>query len=83
MRYIREHPRRCYTLLFRGYLTWLLFFILFIFNMIEVGAILYFDRGNQAISSDYDKSKLSMSKLFVAARFQAVMTRHTGGSIFA
>lgn len=76
LRFLLDHPRRCYTLLFPNKPTWILFGILFVLNFIDV--LLF-------IVLDFDKpevSDLPMGPRILASLFQAASSRHTGTSVF-
>lgn len=74
--YLLKHPRRCYTLLFPGRVTWILFGILFVLNFIDVLLIIVLDLNNPAVTS------LAAGPRVLAALFQAASSRHTGTSTF-
>lgn len=74
--FLLEHPRRCYTLLFPKGPTWILFWILFALNAIDVILIIVLDLHNPAVNY------LSPGSRFLAALFQAASARHTGTSTF-
>ncbi|KAJ5820090.1 cation transporter [Penicillium riverlandense] len=74
--FLLSHPRRCYTLLFPGQTTWLLFGILVAMNLIDIVLILVLDLHNSAANH------LPLSQRIIATIFQAASSRHTGTSIF-
>lgn len=76
LRFLLDHPRRCYTLLFPSNVTWVLFGILFILNLVDVLLIILLDLNNEEVSS------LSPASRTLAATFQAASARHTGTSTF-
>lgn len=76
LRFLLDHPRRCYTLLFPSNVTWALFGILFILNLVDVLLIVLLDLNNEEVSS------LSPGSRTLAATFQAASARHTGTSTF-
>ncbi|GJC82577.1 low-affinity potassium transport protein [Colletotrichum liriopes] len=74
LRYLLEHPRRCYTLLFPSRPTWILFGIVFALNFIDVVLIVALDLDNPAVTD------LPMGPRILSALFQAASARHTGTS---
>ncbi|KAJ5824274.1 Potassium transport protein high-affinity [Penicillium robsamsonii] len=76
LRFLLDHPRRCYTLLFPSRPTWILFGILFLMNSIDVILILVLDLNNPAVNN------LAPGPRVLAAIFQAASARHTGASTF-
>ncbi|KAJ5743778.1 hypothetical protein N7533_008648 [Penicillium manginii] len=76
LRFLLDHPRRCYTLLFPSKPTWILFGILFIMNSVDVLLIIVLDLNNPAVNS------LAPGPRVLAAIFQAASARHTGTSSF-
>lgn len=74
LRFLLDHPRRCYTLLFPSGPTWILFGIIAALNFIDVVLIIVLDLNNQAIND------LSMGPRILSALFQAASSRHTGTS---
>ena len=76
LRFLLDHPRRCYTLLFPSGVTWTLFGIIFAMNFIDVLFIVTLDLHNQEVSG------LPLGERMVAAIFQAASSRHTGTSTF-
>ena len=76
LRFLLDHPRRCYTILFPGNATWVLFGILFALNFIDVLLIVVLDLENPEVAS------LPMAARLNAATFQAASARHTGTSTF-
>lgn len=77
LRFLLDHPRRCYTLLFPGKTTWILFAILFVLNTIDVTLIIVLDLDNKAVTNG-----LPPGPRVLAALFQAASSRHTGTSTF-
>ncbi|KOS43199.1 hypothetical protein ACN38_g5919 [Penicillium nordicum] len=76
LRFLLNHPRRCYTLLFPSGPTWILFGILFLMNSIDVILIIVLDLNNPAVNN------LAPGPRVLAAIFQAASARHTGTSTF-
>lgn len=76
LRFLLDHPRRCYTLLFPRNTTWILFGILFVLNFVDVLLIIVMDLDNPEVNS------LPMAGRILAATFQAASSRHTGTSTF-
>lgn len=76
LKFLLDHPRRCYTLLFPSRPTWILFGILFILNFIDAFLIMVLDLHNPAVNN------LAPGPRLLAAIFQAASTRHTGTAIF-
>lgn len=77
LRFLLDHPRRCYTLLFPSRVTWTLFSILFALNFIDTLLIVTLDLDNSAVNN------LAPGPRVLAALFQAASARHTGTSTFA
>ena len=76
LRFLLDHPRRCYTLLFPSNPTWILFGILFVLNFIDVLLIIVLDLDNPAVTY------LKPGHRVLAAIFQSASARHTGTSTF-
>ncbi|KAK7973599.1 hypothetical protein PG989_015447 [Apiospora arundinis] len=74
LRFLLDHPRRCYTLLFPSRPTWILFSIVFALNFVDVLLIVALDLDNPAVND------LAMGPRIVSAVFQAASSRHTGAS---
>lgn len=77
LRFLLDHPRRCYTLLFPNKPTWVLFAILFALNFIDTLLIIVLDLHNPEVTA------LPLGKRILAAIFQAASARHTGTASFA
>lgn len=77
LRFLLDHPRRCYTLLFPSKPTWILLGILFILNFIDVLLIMVLDLHNPAVID------LPVGPRILSALFQAASARHTGTSTLA
>ncbi|KAF2744511.1 potassium transporter [Sporormia fimetaria CBS 119925] len=75
-RFLLDHPRRCYTLLFPSTTTWALATILFILNFIDILLIIVLDLNNPEVNV------LPMGPRILAAIFQAASSRHTGTASF-
>ncbi|KAK0624020.1 potassium transporter [Immersiella caudata] len=76
LKFILDHPRRCYTLLFPSRPTWILFAIVFVLNAIDVVLIIVLDLHNDEVAS------LPIGSRILAALFQAASSRHTGTATF-
>jgi potassium uptake Trk family protein len=76
LKFLLDHPRRCYTLLFPHNATWVLLGILVILNLADVLLIILLDLNNEEVRS------LSPGLRVLAALFQAASARHTGTSTF-
>ncbi|KXJ86489.1 cation transport protein-domain-containing protein [Microdochium bolleyi] len=74
LRFLLDHPRRCYTLLFPSRPTWILFGIIAALNILDVILIIVLDLNNPTINV------LPMGPRILAALFQAASARHTGTS---
>ncbi|KAK8132044.1 hypothetical protein PG999_000217 [Apiospora kogelbergensis] len=72
LRFLLDHPRRCYTLLFPSRPTWILFGIVFALNFVDVLLIIVLDLDNPAVND------LAMGPRVLSALFQAASSRHTG-----
>jgi Trk-type K+ transport system membrane component len=76
LRFLLDHPRRCYTLLFPSTATWTLVAILFALNFIDTLLIVTLDLDNPEVNA------LAIGPRIAAALFQAVSARHTGTASF-
>lgn len=76
VRFLWDHPRRCYTLLFPSSATWVLAAVLVVLNFIDVLLIITLDLDNSELTT------LSMGPRILAAIFQAASARHTGTATF-
>jgi Trk-type K+ transport system membrane component len=76
LRFLLDHPRRCYTLLFPSTATWILASILFALNFIDTLLIVVLDLDNPEVNS------LPVGPRILAAIFQSASSRHTGTSTF-
>jgi potassium uptake Trk family protein len=76
LRFLLDHPRRCYTLLFPATATWILASILFILNFIDTLLIVVLDLDNPEVNV------LPVGPRILAAIFQSASSRHTGTATF-
>ncbi|KAK3710052.1 hypothetical protein LTR37_010483 [Vermiconidia calcicola] len=76
LRFLLDHPRQCYTLLFPSAPTWILFGILFALNFADVLLIILLDLHNPAVAS------LAPGPRVLASIFQSASARHTGTATF-
>lgn len=74
LKFLLNHPRRCYTLLFPSRPTWILFGIIAALNFVDVLLIIVLDLDNTAVND------LPMGRRILSALFQAASSRHTGTS---
>ncbi|KUI54362.1 Low-affinity potassium transport protein [Cytospora mali] len=74
LRFLLDHPRRCFTLLFPSAATWWLFWLLVILNGIDLIFFIVLDLGNGPISA------LSAGHKVLDGLFQAASTRTAGFS---
>ncbi|KAL7626319.1 low affinity potassium transporter [Parahypoxylon ruwenzoriense] len=74
LRFLLDHPRRCFTLLFPSNATWWLFFILVALNGIDLILFIILDLHDAAVSG------LPLNIRFLVGWFQAVATRTAGFS---
>jgi potassium uptake Trk family protein len=77
LRFLLDHPRRCYTLLFPSKPTWILFGILIALNTVDVILVITLDLDNASVTEG-----LPLGPRVLAALFQAASSRHTGTSTF-
>lgn len=75
-RFLLDHPRRCYTLLFPATATWILAGILFALNFIDTLLIVVLDLNNPEVNV------LPVGPRILAAIFQSASSRHTGTATF-
>jgi Trk-type K+ transport system membrane component len=71
-RFLLDHPRRCFTLLFPGKATWWLFFILIVLNAIDLIFFIILDLKDPTVTS------LPSGFQFLDGLYQAVSTRTAG-----
>lgn len=76
LRFLLDHPRRCYTLLFPSSVTWTLAGVLFVLNLIDVLLIIVLDLDNAEVNV------IPLGPRILAAIFQAASSRHTGTATF-
>lgn len=76
LRFLLDHPRRCYTLLFPSKPTWILFGCLFALNFVDTLLIIVLDLNNPSVTA------LPPGPRVLAALFQAASSRHTGTATF-
>ncbi|KAL1866828.1 hypothetical protein VTK73DRAFT_4477 [Phialemonium thermophilum] len=74
LRFLLDHPRRCFTLLFPSGATWWLFWLLVILNGIDLIFFIVLDLGKGPVT------ELPPGLQFVNGLFQAVCTRTAGFS---
>ena len=74
-RFLLDHPRRCFTLLFPRKATWWLFGILIILNGIDLIFYIILDLNDSAVTS------VSPGYQFLDGLFQAVSTRTAGFAV--
>ncbi|OAA38133.1 potassium transporter [Metarhizium rileyi] len=77
LRFLLDHPRRCFTLLFPSGPNWWLFWILVALNAIDLLFFMVLDLGGEPIA------RLSVSNRVVIGFFQAASTRTAGFSAVA
>lgn len=75
LRFLLDHPRRCFTLLFPSTATWWLFLILIIMNLVDLIFFIILDLGTGAIA------ELPLHIRFLEGWFQAASTRTAGFSV--
>lgn len=75
-RFLLDHPRRCYTLLFPSTATWILTTILVFLNFVDTLLIVTLDLDNTEVNV------LPAGPRILAALFQSASSRHTGTSTF-
>ncbi|KAK2748555.1 low affinity potassium transporter [Myotisia sp. PD_48] len=75
LRFLLDHPRRCFTLLFPGRATWWLFAVLILLNGIDLIIFLVLD------IHDPDVTRIPGGIRFVDGLFQAAATRTAGMSV--
>ncbi|PHH62141.1 hypothetical protein CDD81_7515 [Ophiocordyceps australis] len=72
LRFLLDHPRRCFTMMFPSGPTWWLFWILVLLNGIDLLLFMVLDDGNVELG------RLSVSERVVIGLFQAGSTRTAG-----
>ncbi|KAJ5041992.1 potassium transport protein 1 [Bipolaris maydis] len=75
-RFLLDHPRRCYTLLFPSTATWILAAILIFLNFVDTLLIVTLDLDNTEVNV------LPAGPRILAALFQSASSRHTGTATF-
>jgi potassium uptake Trk family protein len=75
LRFLLDHPRRCFTLLFPSTATWWLFLILVVLNGVDLIFFIILDLGTGSIS------ELPLNIRFLDGWFQAASTRTAGFSV--
>jgi Trk-type K+ transport system membrane component len=76
-RFLLDHPRRCYTLLFPSTATWILAAILVALNFLDTILVICLDLDNPEVNV------LPMGSRVAAAIFQAASASHTGTASFS
>ncbi|KAI1365211.1 cation transport protein-domain-containing protein [Xylaria arbuscula] len=74
LRFLLDHPRRCFTLLFPSNASWWLFFILIALNSIDLLLFIVLDLGKGLVA------QLPLNIKFLDGWFQAASTRTAGFS---
>ncbi|KAI1844058.1 hypothetical protein JX266_009731 [Neoarthrinium moseri] len=75
LRFLLDHPRRCFTLLFPSTATWWLFLILVVLNGVDLIFFIILDLGTGAVA------ELPLNIRFLNGWFQAASTRTAGFSV--
>ncbi|KAG9233942.1 cation transport protein-domain-containing protein [Amylocarpus encephaloides] len=75
LKFLLDHPRRCFTLLFPSKATWWLFWILVILNGLDLLFFIVLDFGNSAVT------RLPVNIRLLDGWFQAASTRTAGFSV--
>ncbi|SPC67811.1 related to potassium transporter TRK-1 [Ustilago sp. UG-2017b] len=75
LRFLLDHPRRCFVYLFPSSQTWFLFFVLLLFNSIDWLAFLILDIGNPVIES------ITLSIRVFDGLFQSIAVRAAGFTV--
>ncbi|EMD67346.1 hypothetical protein GGP41_007253 [Bipolaris sorokiniana] len=75
LRFLLDHPRRCFTLLFPSQANWWLFWILIILNGVDLIFFIVLDLDDPTVTS------LSGGHRFLAGLFQAASTRTAGFAV--
>lgn len=76
LRFLLDHPRRCYILLFPKRQTWILAGVLIALNVVDVIFIICLDLYNPEVT------EVPIAPRFISSIFQAASSRHTGTSTF-
>lgn len=77
LKFLLDHPRRCFTLLFPRAATWWLFAVLLILNGVDLMFFFVLDL------NDSDVTSIPVGIRFVDGLFQAVCTRTAGFSVIS
>jgi potassium uptake Trk family protein len=72
LRFLLDHPRRCFTLLFPSKATWWLFWILVLLNAVDLFFFIILDLNDESVTH------LSLGYRFLNGWFQATSTRTAG-----
>jgi potassium uptake Trk family protein len=72
LRFLLDHPRRCFTLLFPSKATWWLFWILVLLNAVDLFFFIILDLNDDSVTH------LSLGYRFLNGWFQATSTRTAG-----
>ncbi|TVY41475.1 Low-affinity potassium transport protein [Lachnellula subtilissima] len=75
LKFLLDHPRRCFTLLFPSQATWWLFWILVILNAVDLLFFVVLDLGNTVVTD------LPVNIRVLDGWFQAVSTRTAGFAV--
>lgn len=75
LKFLLDHPRRCFTLLFPSKATWWLFWILVILNGVDLIFFIILDLGNTIVT------QLPINIRVIDGWFQAVSTRTAGFAV--
>lgn len=75
LRFLLDHPRRCFTLLFPSQANWWLFWVLIILNGVDLIFFIILDLDDPTVTS------LSGGHRFLAGLFQAASTRTAGFAV--
>ncbi|KFY24904.1 hypothetical protein V493_04959 [Pseudogymnoascus sp. VKM F-4281 (FW-2241)] len=75
LRFLLDHPRRCFTLLFPATATWWLFWILVLLNGVDLLFFIILDFGNPVVTD------IPADARVLAGFFQATATRTAGFSV--
>jgi len=76
LRFLLNHPRRCYTLLMPSTATWVLFAVILLLNFLDVLFIVTLDLHTPSVA------EMPLGPRILASLFQAASSRHTGTSTF-
>ena len=76
LKFLLDHPRRCYTLLFPSRPTWILFGTVVLLNFVDVLLIITLDLSNPTVND------LPLGPRILSSLFQAASARHTGTATY-